>query len=238
MNARGYLPQKPIVMITEDGDDAAIEAVKQTAEQALATGQNARQMVINRDPRLSNLEEIAADYPTRVAASEADRASIHASIASLAKDVHDEVENRADADAVFQVAISGIRADLARIQLTPGVDGKSAYDIARSHGYGGTETQWLATLKGDPGKDGTTAPAAVAVGTGRIAVALLLGGAVDVVVNFSRSMPTTTYNIGIAPTAGFTFGTPKNKTQTSVTIPVTAGIALAVGASFTVIAWA
>ena len=123
MSARGYLPQKPIVMVTENGDDAAIEAVKQTAEQALATGQNARQMVINRDPRLSNLEEIAADYPTRVAASEADRATLHASIASLARDIHDEAENRADADAANQVAVSGLAARVDNIELTPGPAG-------------------------------------------------------------------------------------------------------------------
>ena len=36
----------------------------------------------------------------------------------------------------------------------PGADGASAYDIARDHGYGGTETQWLATLKGEPGERG------------------------------------------------------------------------------------
>lgn len=41
-----------------------------------------------------------------------------------------------------------------------GAEGKSAYQIARDHGYGGTETQWLATLvgsqgpKGDPGDTG------------------------------------------------------------------------------------
>jgi len=35
-----------------------------------------------------------------------------------------------------------------------GVDGKSAYQIARDKGYGGTETQWLATLVGPAGKDG------------------------------------------------------------------------------------
>lgn len=35
-----------------------------------------------------------------------------------------------------------------------GADGLSAYDIARDHGYGGTETQWLASLKGDQGERG------------------------------------------------------------------------------------
>lgn len=36
----------------------------------------------------------------------------------------------------------------------PGDDGASAYEIARAHGYGGTETQWLASLKGEPGPKG------------------------------------------------------------------------------------
>lgn len=35
-----------------------------------------------------------------------------------------------------------------------GEDGRSAYDIARDHGYGGTETQWLASLKGEKGDRG------------------------------------------------------------------------------------
>lgn len=33
-----------------------------------------------------------------------------------------------------------------------GTDGKSAYQIARDKGYGGTETQWLTTLAGGEGK--------------------------------------------------------------------------------------
>ncbi len=33
-----------------------------------------------------------------------------------------------------------------------GADGKSAYEIAVEHGYVGTETEWLASLKGDPGE--------------------------------------------------------------------------------------
>ena len=36
-----------------------------------------------------------------------------------------------------------------------GVDGKSAYDIAVSHGYTGTETEWLESLRGADGQDGT-----------------------------------------------------------------------------------
>lgn len=37
---------------------------------------------------------------------------------------------------------------------TNGVDGLSAYQLARQQGYGGTLTQWLATLIGRDGKDG------------------------------------------------------------------------------------
>lgn len=35
-----------------------------------------------------------------------------------------------------------------------GQDGKSAYQIAKDHGFGGTETEWLASLKGEQGIDG------------------------------------------------------------------------------------
>ena len=35
-----------------------------------------------------------------------------------------------------------------------GDDGRSAYQIARDHGYGGTEAQWLATLVGPQGPEG------------------------------------------------------------------------------------
>ena len=34
------------------------------------------------------------------------------------------------------------------------IAGRSAYDIAVAHGFVGTETEWLESLKGEPGKDG------------------------------------------------------------------------------------
>ena len=37
-----------------------------------------------------------------------------------------------------------------------GIDGKSAYIIAVEHGFSGTETEWLQSLKGSDGKDGIT----------------------------------------------------------------------------------
>lgn len=36
----------------------------------------------------------------------------------------------------------------------PGADGKSAYEIAIDNGFEGTESEWLASLKGPPGADG------------------------------------------------------------------------------------
>lgn len=37
-----------------------------------------------------------------------------------------------------------------------GINGLSAYDIAVKHGFSGTEIEWLASLKGEAGKDGKT----------------------------------------------------------------------------------
>jgi hypothetical protein len=151
---RGSLPQKPIVIVAPDGDDSALDAVRQMAQQAQATAtsaqtdatnaqstaDNARQMVRNRDPRLEAVEE--AKLTTEQIQE------------NLRRDLQDEIENRADADAAQQVALSALSARVEHITLTPGPEGKSAYDIARELGYGGTKTQWLASLKGDPGNPG------------------------------------------------------------------------------------
>jgi hypothetical protein len=37
-----------------------------------------------------------------------------------------------------------------------GINGLSAYDIAVKHGFSGTEVEWLASLRGEAGKDGKT----------------------------------------------------------------------------------
>lgn len=95
-------------------------------------------------------------------------------------------------------------------------------------------------LTGATGPAGTNASGGISrigFGVGRIAVALIIGQSVDVVVQLSRPMATTSYSVFVAPQAGWTFGTPKNRTATSVTIPVTAGLALAVGATFIVEAY-
>lgn len=48
-----------------------------------------------------------------------------------------------------------VEADFGQTQTTPGgVPGASAYDIAVKHGFDGTEEDWLASLKGEPGAPG------------------------------------------------------------------------------------
>ena len=47
-----------------------------------------------------------------------------------------------------------IEDSIENISLTPGADGKSAYQIAQDNGYTGTETEWLASLHGADGQDG------------------------------------------------------------------------------------
>lgn len=55
----------------------------------------------------------------------------------------------------FLAKASNVSGDFEWISVPPGADGKSAYDLARDQGYGGTLTQWLASLKGDPGNPGS-----------------------------------------------------------------------------------
>lgn len=44
-----------------------------------------------------------------------------------------------------------------------GLDGYSAFEIARRHGFVGTEAEWLASLRGEPGEKGDApAPEAIA----------------------------------------------------------------------------
>lgn len=39
-----------------------------------------------------------------------------------------------------------------------GLDGASAYEIAKAMGFAGTATEWLASLQGPPGRDGQSVP--------------------------------------------------------------------------------
>ncbi|MGA1800183.1 hypothetical protein VH567_15540 [Sphingomonas sp. 4RDLI-65] len=130
---------------------------------------------------------------------------------------------------------------------TNGVDGQSAYDIARSLGYGGTKTQWLATLVGAAGKDGKdgtngadgknasallgtvnltqTATVAISAGTRRLIVAIPAGwgvGAGDPLM----ALPSATV-------AGYAVHDVVAVSPTSISVGFTAPL-LAIGASFTI----
>lgn len=39
-----------------------------------------------------------------------------------------------------------------------GSDGLSAYEVAKKNGFKGSETEWLESLKGDPGVSGSVGP--------------------------------------------------------------------------------
>ena len=45
-----------------------------------------------------------------------------------------------------------VQASLAGAGALKGNDGKSAYEIAKSHGFSGSETEWLDSLRGSAGQ--------------------------------------------------------------------------------------
>lgn len=62
------------------------------------------------------------------------------------------MENPIEIDTLSVEEVQQIIADyLTNNQIT---DGKSAYEIAVDNGYEGSETEWLESLKGEPGADG------------------------------------------------------------------------------------
>lgn len=56
----------------------------------------------------------------------------------------------------FEKNTEGFTAEFDDIILVQGKDGKSAYEIACDQGFVGTEEEWIASLKGEPGDDGIT----------------------------------------------------------------------------------
>lgn len=64
-------------------------------------------------------------------------------------------------NTTYEVVDSAARADIQQIKDSgggggTGADGKSAYEIAVENGFEGTEEEWLASLKGEPGIQGAT----------------------------------------------------------------------------------
>lgn len=129
------------------------------------------------------LETRVDDLDAAMAASQQDRADIHAALTPLAEQLPEVAAEVDDLSATIAAptpvaapkptprtdALEQWRAE-AEAQIAaliasdpvpgpPGADGKSAYQIARDHGYGGTETQWLASLVGAQGQTGSQGPA-------------------------------------------------------------------------------
>lgn len=80
----------------------------------------------------------------------------HQDISELVNKSHNH-DNKSVIDK-FSVSDSGILlfdgSEIKGSSTTTGNDGKSAYEIAVDNGFIGTETEWLESLKGEPGKDG------------------------------------------------------------------------------------
>lgn len=239
MTRRIPIPQRPVTIVTENGDDAMIAQVQATAEQGVALAQNARAMARTVGDRVTTVEtqaltlqQLADDYQSRVAESTADRAALHA---------------KTDTQAAALELLAG---DLARIQLMPGPDGAAGRDGAPgqdgAQGLRGTDGKDGAPgAKGDPGKDGAGFDPAVAsaitarvatleganrsIGFGLAATPVLaLLATTDITVTLSRQMPDTVYTVELARTGSITADmlTVKAKTRTTVTYTLKAAVAL------------
>lgn len=62
-----------------------------------------------------------------------------------------------DSSAITAISVNGVPQTVTNrsVALTS-IDGKSAYECAVEEGYTGTESEWLASLKGDKGDTGDT----------------------------------------------------------------------------------
>jgi hypothetical protein len=113
-----------------------------------------------------------------------------------------------------------------------GTAGASAYDIAVQQGYVGTAAQWAASMQ-------SAGSMTLATGTTKTTVVLLGANADLPAITLSRPMPNANYKVDILPAAGLLGAaiiTVKSKTATTVTLNVSAGLAIAAGLSISVIA--
>lgn len=90
--------------------------------------------------------------------------SLHAAIQKIL-DEDGRIENLSVEYITDETGVPSVSADFTNGKLSfkfknlEGVDGKSAYDIAVANGFVGTEEEWLASLKGEPGAKGDTGAA-------------------------------------------------------------------------------
>lgn len=161
---------------TGGGDDvdaamALAQAARDAAAAAQEKGDEAVRMIRNdRERNAMSLDELraaAAQLPTTQQAA----AEAHLALQEQLDTLRDLINTDAAANDETQQQLDSLTQRVDNIELIPGPPGvagkdgspgKSAYLLARDAGYGGTETQWLASLKGADGatgaagKDGVT----------------------------------------------------------------------------------
>ncbi|KQN33625.1 hypothetical protein [Sphingomonas sp. Leaf38] len=122
-----------------------------------------------------------------------------------------------------------------------GTDGASAYQIARAAGYGGTLTQWLASLRATDGKNGADGKSAAALlGTvtiGQTATVALTAGIRRVVITVPASFGLGAGDpIILVPAKaldGYAIHDAVAVTSTTINVGISAPV-LAIGASFSI----
>ena len=106
--------------------------------------------------------------------------------------------------------------ELGEMMAEFGLHGKSAYEVAVSKGYDGTETEWLASLKGDKGETGETGRAgnwSDASGTEKQAIMDYIAQQFaylnfEQIVGRWKTEPDTTYPVSTIPLEDFEFWDP------------------------------
>lgn len=227
------------------------EEAKATADTALTTGQNARQMILNRDPRLEAVEFTAA-------AADQAHSELAGQIAALAQQLAN-VEltpgpqgepglpgtpgSAGEAGPKGETGSQGPKGDTGTAGQT-GSEGPQGQTGSQGP-KGDTGTAGSPGVKGDKGDTGNTGQtgqtgATGPAGTANLAIgirpvaSLANSATASVVFPLSRTMPDTNYSVAFAHSVA-TATTPKAlysnivKTTTQVTVTVTASGALAAG---------
>lgn len=225
MSDRGYIPQPPTKIVTDNGEDAAIQAAMQAASRAQQTADNARQMVLNRDGRLTSLEDVAERFATLQAAAENEHHRLQGELDSIALTPGPQGQRGEQGPT----GAKGDRGDAG----TTGQAGPQGATGARG------ETGSVGA-KGDTGQSGRDANVQVEYRDGITvpAVTLLTLGAatVDVTVTWPAPFPDANYVVTpqLSTTSAALIGkataTVKSKTTNAAVITVTTTALLSIGA--------
>lgn len=190
--------------------EAEIDTVRQTAEYGVARAENARTMVLKRDPRLDTVEGRTQGLADALAQLETLTTTLGQAI-SASEQTH---------AAIYQT--------IADISLKPGPAGPQGL-----RGPSGADG-----VLGQPGKDGASGPSGpsgtASLGLGACSVGLVaIGGSVTLTIPWSRTMPAS-YQTAFAHSAvvdltAVTFAV-QSRSAAYVVVKVTAhGAALAAG---------